>query len=135
MAQKTRHEQQIVPKNSPIGQGFLGQGWFAKRFVKKRAKRRSGPKVMWAKSGAGQKWSEKPNTWKKQFSKKKKKTFGILVNQKSILYPQKKNILYPEKTILYHPNVAPNRNNHINRWNQRLRSDIRKGDVGGSEKS
>ena len=62
MAQKTRHEQQIVPKSSPIGQGFLGQGWFVKvwRFdQKKGAKRRSGPKVVWAKSGAGQKLSKK----------------------------------------------------------------------------
>ena len=58
-AQKTRHEQQIVPKSSPIGQGFLGsrmvrQGFGPKRFDQKKW---SGPKVVWAKSGAGQKWS------------------------------------------------------------------------------
>ena len=48
MVQKTRHEQQIVLKS---GQGFLGsrmvrKGLGTERFVKKRAKRRSGPKVV-----------------------------------------------------------------------------------------
>ena len=51
MAQKTRHEQQIVPKSSPIGQGFLGsrtvrKGWGTKRFDQKK-------KVQ---GGLGQKW-------------------------------------------------------------------------------
>ena len=67
MAQKTRHEQHIVPNSSPTGQGFFwGQGWFAKvkaqnGLIKKSGlgQKLSGSKVVWAKSGAGQKWSEK----------------------------------------------------------------------------
>ena len=48
--QKTRHEQQIVPKSSSIGQGFSGQGWFAKVWaqngsIRKKVKKRFGPKV------------------------------------------------------------------------------------------
>ena len=53
MAQKSRHVQQIVPKSSPVGQGFLGsrmvlKGLGTKRFdqKKKRAKRWSGLTVM-----------------------------------------------------------------------------------------
>ena len=56
MAHKTRHEQQIVPKSSPIGQGFPGQRWFAKVWAHDQQKW-SGPKVVRAKSGLGQKWS------------------------------------------------------------------------------
>ena len=56
---KSRHEQQIVPKSSPIGQGFWCQGWFSK---------------VWAqngfKSGAGQMWSEKPKNWKNKSKEK-----------------------------------------------------------------
>ena len=76
VAQKTRHEQQIVPKSSPSGQGFLGsrmvrKGLGTKRFdQKKGAKRRSGPKVVWAKSGAGQKLSQKPKNMEKQIKNK-----------------------------------------------------------------
>ena len=66
MAQKTRPEQQIVPKSSPIGQGFLGsrmvrKGLGTKRFDQKKKEQ----KAVWANSGAGQKWSEKPKNGKK----------------------------------------------------------------------
>ena len=58
MAQKTRHEQQIVPKSSLIGQGILGsrmirKGLGTKRFVQKK------PRGCW-----GLKWSEKKNMQK-----------------------------------------------------------------------
>ena len=49
MEQKSRHEQQIVPKSSPIGQGFLGSRMVLKGLenglIKKRPKR-SGPIVV-----------------------------------------------------------------------------------------
>ena len=54
-AQKTRHEQQIVLKSSPIGQGFLvvkdgsAKVWAQNGLIKK--KKWSGPKVVRAKSG------------------------------------------------------------------------------------
>ena len=67
MAQKTRHEQQIVPKSSPIGQGFLESSMVRKGFGTKRFDQKKE-----AKSGAGQKWSEKHKrhgkTNKKHFS-------------------------------------------------------------------
>ena len=51
MAQKTRHEQQIVPKSSPIGQGFLGVKDGSQRFGHKTVHE----KKERAKSGVGQK--------------------------------------------------------------------------------
>ncbi len=66
MVHKTRHEQQIVPKSSPIGQGFLGsrvvlKGLGTQRFDKKRGQEAVWAKVVRAKSGQKDK-----KTWKKQ---------------------------------------------------------------------
>ena len=52
---KTRHEQQIVPKNSPIGQVFWGQGWFSKVWAQNGLIKKRGQEAVWAKSGVGQK--------------------------------------------------------------------------------
>ena len=56
---------------APLAKVFWGQGWFAKVWAqnglikKQGAKRRSGPKVVWTKSGAGQKLSEKQKNMEK----------------------------------------------------------------------
>ena len=49
---------------APLAKVFWDQG------REKGAKRRSGPKVVWAKSGAGQKWSEKPENMENIFLEK-----------------------------------------------------------------
>ena len=69
MVQKTRHEQQVVPKSSPIGQGFFGSRMVRKGLGTKRFDQKKGPRRR-AKSGAGQKWSEKPQNMEKQMKKK-----------------------------------------------------------------
>ena len=48
---------------APWAKVFGGQGWFAQVWaqnglIRKGAKKRSGPKVVWTKSGAGQMWSK-----------------------------------------------------------------------------
>ena len=53
-AQTTRHEQQIVPKNSPIGHVFWGQGWFSKVWAQNGLIKKRGQEAVWANSG--QKW-------------------------------------------------------------------------------
>ena len=72
---EARHEQQIVPENSPIGQGFqhtsLGKNGF---------------KVVWAKSGAGQMWSGKGEEKSK---KKRKKKHPRNKKMKRSLFPTK----------------------------------------------
>ena len=68
MARKTRHEQQIVPKSSPIGQVFFGTRMVLKGLGTKRFDQKKGPRGVWAKTGAGQKWSEKQ---KKKHGEKK----------------------------------------------------------------
>ena len=70
MGQKTRHEQQIVPKSSP------SKGLGTKRFDIKK-----GQEAVWAKSGVGQKWCG-PKVVRK--TKKHGKT-----NQKISLTPKK----------------------------------------------
>ena len=77
MVPKTRHEQQIVPKSSAIGQCFLGSrmvrtGLGTKRFDQKKlsgprgglGQKWCGPKVVRAKSG-----QKNQKTWEKQIKK------------------------------------------------------------------
>ena len=70
MAQKTRHEQQIVPKTRFLVSRMVRIGLGTKRFDQK-----GGQKAVWANSGVGQKWCG-PNvvrktkkTWKKEILK------------------------------------------------------------------
>ena len=98
MAQKTRHEQQIVPKQPHWPRFFWGQ-WFAKVWaqnglIKKRAKRR------WAKSCVGQKWcgpkewSEKPKNMEKT---NKKNPLPFTQNKKSPKSKNGKNLSLPDQ--------------------------------------
>ena len=94
MAQKTRHEQQIVPKSSPIGQGFLGSRMVrkflgTKRFVRKK----SCQEAVWAKSGMDQKWcgpkvvrnpSPLPPKKKKPFSFTQPRTKNVKTKKEKI---------------------------------------------------
>ena len=73
MAQKTRHEQQIVPNSSPIGQGFLGSrmvrtGLGTTQFDQKKLsgpRGGLGPKVVRAKSSQKNKKHGKNKIFKK----------------------------------------------------------------------
>ena len=61
MTPKSRHEQQILPKSSPIGQGFSRSRMALKGLGTKRFDQKKGPR-----GGLGQEWSEKPKNMEKQ---------------------------------------------------------------------
>ena len=54
----------------PIGQGFLGSKMVRKGLGTKRFDPKKGQEAVSAKSGAGQKWSEKTKNMEKQIRKK-----------------------------------------------------------------
>ena len=100
MAQKTRHEQQIVPKTSPIGQGFWGQGWFAKFWAQNGLIQKKGPR-----GGLGQKWCG-PKMVRAQNVQKNSK------NGKTITFFKKPSPLHPKqrtkkKSIKNGKNLSP----------------------------
>ena len=106
MAQKTRHEQQIVPKSNPIGPSFSGSRMVRKGLGTKRFDSKKEPEAAWAKSGvgksgAGQKRSEKPKNMEKQIKKtlsfsktKNKMKKEKQKNTKSTKNEKKKNSLF-----------------------------------------
>ena len=113
MAQKSRHEQQSVPKSSPIAQGFLVSRMVLKGLGTKRFDQKKDQEAVWAKSG-----QKNQKTWKN----KEKTTFSLSPKTKNNVITKIEKNPQNQKKNGKISLLTPSRPKKIQKQNQKIES-------------